>query len=57
MPGSSIECIDIPINDDSLDERTENFAVNAMTSNAASIVVMGDSSAEVCIQDDDRKLA
>ncbi len=54
MPGTARQCITIPINDDSLDELTENFMVNAVSSNSASIAVT-DSSAEVCIQDDDCK--
>ncbi len=55
MPGSTIECITIPINDDSDDELTETFMVSAVSSDTTSIAVTGRSSAEVCIDDDDCK--
>ena len=52
--GSFRECLNIPITDDNVDERTENFLVTAQSSDSTVIQLFpGEENTEVCIRDDD----
>ena len=54
MPGSFRECLNIPIADDNVDERTENFLVTAQSSDPTIIDLFpGEGNTEVCIRDND----